>query len=80
MVDHNVIKKGNIINIYAYLIKTLHEQLCLDLLSKRLLRLSFGGSLATKYVSLDNQSCIAGPPLISSNADDLRYYSFRQVW
>ena len=80
MVDHNVIKKGNIINIYAYLIKALHEQLCLDLLSKRLLRLSFGRSLTTKYVSLDNQSCIAGLALISSKADDLRYHSFRQVW
>ena len=29
--------------------------------------LSFGGSFATKYVSLDNETCISRPTRINSN-------------
>ena len=46
------------------------KQVCIALLS-------FGGSLTTKRVSLDNESCITRTALIDSNPD--RLFAFRQV-
>ena len=38
--------------------------------------LSFSGSLATKCVSLSNETCVARPTLINLNPIGLKYYPF----
>ena len=38
--------------------------------------LSFTGSLATKCVSLDSETCMTGLTLIDSNSIELNFYSF----
>ena len=38
--------------------------------------LNFNGSLATKFVSLNNETCMARPTLIDLNPVELNYYSF----
>ena len=41
-----------------------------------LLVLSFGGSLATKCISMNNQPCMVRPTVIDLNPDKLFYYPF----
>ena len=38
--------------------------------------LSFGGSLATKYMSLNNEPCMARSTFIDLNPVELKYYPF----
>ena len=40
------------------------------------LMLCFGGSLATNFISVNNQQCMARPKLIDLNPDECRYYPF----
>ena len=41
--------------------------------------LGFGGSLATKCVSMNNQSCMKRPMLIDLYSDELHYYPFHSL-
>ena len=71
-VDHNSIDVDDTLDIRKYLMKNMFifiKQMLVGLLS-------FGGSLATKYVSLNNQPCVTKPTLVDLNPDDLRYDPF----
>ena len=41
-----------------------------------LVLLGFDGSLVAKYISMNNQPCMARPTLIDMNSDELYYYPF----
>ena len=49
---------------------------CSGLLNKYIVLLSFGGSLATKDVSLSDKSCIVKPTLTDLNPVEFNYYPF----
>lgn len=72
-VDHNTIKKEDILNIYNYLTKKHNVKKYLNLLFIHLfiVLFGFGGSLATKSVSLYNHPYIPRPILINLTLKEL---------
>ena len=77
-VDCNAINKSDKLSIQKYLmVKNIYYKLLFWLVKKVfIVLLSFSESLATKSVSLNDKTCVAGFTLVNLNPIKLNYYLF----
>ena len=76
-VDHDTIDNTDITDIQDYFIKKyIVWMFRFSTQGFIVLLLCFGGSSATKWISLNNQPCTVRPTLIDLNPEELHYYPF----
>ena len=74
-VDCNSIDKSDILNVHKYLMTKNKNKIMFSIIKQVFIKLlSFSEYLATKYLFLNDETCMVRPTLIDMNSVKLKYY------